>query len=149
MGLRAPGGGVRLSCTAGTREPLPPLCVRVLSWPEPGVPTPPPQGSAQRDGPAVRFVLGCSSRARLLGSGGRSCGFELPSHGRRRFCSGEQPCGLDQPPPGRGQAQLGLVEESIESIPGVFDILLSGTLVVSLITISKSTTGWKAKGRNK
>lgn len=35
------------------------------------------------------------------------------------------------------------------SIPGAFDILLSGTLVMSLITISKSTTGWKAKARNK
>lgn len=36
-----------------------------------------------------------------------------------------------------------------ESISGAFDILLSRTLVMALITISKSTTGWKAKGRNK
>lgn len=49
-----------------------------------------------------------------------------------------------------GQAQVSVIKrESIESIPGVFDILLSGTLVMSLITISKSTMGWKAKGRNK
>lgn len=40
-------------------------------------------------------------------------------------------------------------KESIESIPGAFDILLSGMLVMSLITISRSTTAWKAKGRNK
>lgn len=39
--------------------------------------------------------------------------------------------------------------EGIELLPGVFDILLSGTLVMSLITIPKSTMGWEAKGRNK
>ena len=49
-----------------------------------------------------------------------------------------------------GQAHVSVIKrESIESIPRVFDILRSGTLVMSLITISKSTTGWKAKGRNK
>lgn len=47
---------------------------------------------------------------------------------------------------GTGQQHRG---ERAGSIPGAFDILLSGTLVMSLITISKSTTGWKAKARNK
>lgn len=35
------------------------------------------------------------------------------------------------------------------SILGVFDIPLSRKLVMSLITISKSSMGWKAKARNK
>lgn len=49
-----------------------------------------------------------------------------------------------------GQAQVNVIKrERIESISGVFDILPSGTLVMSLITISKSTVEWKAKGRNK
>lgn len=48
------------------------------------------------------------------------------------------------------QAQVNVIKrERIESISAVFDILPSGTLVMSLITISKSTVEWKAKGRNK
>lgn len=64
--------------------------------------------------------------------------------------SAPQPCRLAQPGWCWGQAQVNVIKrERIESISGVFDILPSGTLVMSLITISKSTVEWKAKGRNK